>query len=308
MTHRPDRDAAIEHLLRALPATEEPDTSAHCLDAETIAALADGGLTRDELAAATDHAATCARCQSILAAVIRTTPATVPQRAWWRLPALRWLAPAVATGLALAVWIAVDSRYPRVTSVSLPVPASPPVTVASPAKEESGGSAAVAEQPRSADALANSAPVEAARSMSERRPRPNALLERRDEAAGAAAAAAAAAPLEQLAAGSAAPPDPAAPSVPVAPAQAGQAQAAPPPPAPAARPPATQFAKVAAAPRASGAVAPGAGSGRSRAGGRRDACGPRPSGGKLHDGNPDCLVRPTRALANHRGDGGALER
>ncbi len=45
------------------------------------------------------------------------------RRAWWQMPSLRWLAPALATGLAVAVWVAVGDRQPNVTPVAVPTSA-----------------------------------------------------------------------------------------------------------------------------------------------------------------------------------------
>jgi Putative zinc-finger len=100
---------------------DETSSSEQCLDAETVAAMADGGLSPDEQSAVAEHALTCPRCREVIAAVIRTTPEPPARRAWWRLPSLRWLAPALATGLAVVVWVAVAERFPNVTSVWKPV-------------------------------------------------------------------------------------------------------------------------------------------------------------------------------------------
>src|SRR5450759_3700493 len=54
-----------------------------CLDSETIAAWADDSLTAGERAAAEAHAADCARCQAVLAAMVRMAAAP-PSAAWWR--------------------------------------------------------------------------------------------------------------------------------------------------------------------------------------------------------------------------------
>jgi hypothetical protein len=135
LTHPPDRDmaldrilrrlapAALDHALRGAGDADEAPTSEDCLDAETVAVMADGGLLPHEKTAAEQHASTCARCQAVIAAVIRTTPEPPPQRAWWRMPSLRWVAPLAATGLAVAVWVAVGVRAPNVTSQSVPVDA-----------------------------------------------------------------------------------------------------------------------------------------------------------------------------------------
>lgn len=99
-----------------------------CLDPEMAAAMADGGLSPSEQAAVAEHALTCARCRELMAAIIRTTPEPPVRRAWWQMPSFRWLAPALATGLAVAVWVAVGDRQPNVTPVAVPTSAPAPAT------------------------------------------------------------------------------------------------------------------------------------------------------------------------------------
>jgi putative zinc finger protein len=88
----------------------------NCLDAETLAAWFDGGLSGAALEDVQSHVATCARCQALLGAMGRTrvaVPAPQPERnpRWW----LAWTVPAAAAATALVIWIAV----PRQTNVAL---------------------------------------------------------------------------------------------------------------------------------------------------------------------------------------------
>ena len=53
-----------------------------CLDAETLAAWADGGLSAQAAAAVELHASTCSRCTAMLAAIERTAPAAPVRHAW----------------------------------------------------------------------------------------------------------------------------------------------------------------------------------------------------------------------------------
>ena len=70
-------------LRRTLRAGEPAQAHASCLDPETLAAWADGALQGDEVASLEAHAAGCARCQGMLAAMARTPPApTAPRRSW----------------------------------------------------------------------------------------------------------------------------------------------------------------------------------------------------------------------------------
>ena len=79
-----------------------------CLDPETLAAWSEGLLDGRARASAEAHAASCARCQAMLAVMVRTTPAPArptgsPFRKW-----LMMLGPAMAAAAAVALWVAVD--------------------------------------------------------------------------------------------------------------------------------------------------------------------------------------------------------
>lgn len=80
-----------------------------CLDAETAAAFADDALTARERAAVETHVADCARCQSLLAALVRTMPPGAA-RAWWRRPAIAWLVPAAVAATAVIIWVRVPDE------------------------------------------------------------------------------------------------------------------------------------------------------------------------------------------------------
>ena len=103
------RDKAVERWLRQTPAAGARSESA-CLDAETLAAWAEGLLNGPERTAAEAHASGCARCQAMLAVMVRTMPATPPRSAS---PLRKWLmmlSPAMAAAAAVALWFAVDQR------------------------------------------------------------------------------------------------------------------------------------------------------------------------------------------------------
>ena len=81
-----------------------------CLDAETLAAWADGGLSAPAAAAVELHASTCSRCTAMLAAIERTAPPhrfAMPGR---RARLFRWLVPLTAAATAVAIWVAVPDR------------------------------------------------------------------------------------------------------------------------------------------------------------------------------------------------------
>ena len=109
-----DRDLAIDRLLRQSLSAPVPETTASCLDPETLAAWADGGLSGRELEVAQSHVADCARCQNVLAVLVHgardevsTVPARTPlaERAPTRW--LAWLVPLTAAAAAIAIWVAV---------------------------------------------------------------------------------------------------------------------------------------------------------------------------------------------------------
>ncbi len=75
------------------------------LDADVVAGWADGSLDSHARAAAEAHAADCARCQAVLAAMIRTEPvAARPGRGWLGVRA-RWLVPLATAATAVALWV-----------------------------------------------------------------------------------------------------------------------------------------------------------------------------------------------------------
>lgn len=126
------RNQSIERLLRQSLSTPPRPATDSCLDAETIAAWLDGGLSGPALEIAQSHVADCARCQLIAGSVIRVVDsgATVsaPARRWWA----AWLVPlgaATAATAAVVLWVVV----PRAPSVS-----SSPAVPAAAASETAG--------------------------------------------------------------------------------------------------------------------------------------------------------------------------
>jgi Putative zinc-finger len=113
-------DASIDRLLAgSLKARAGESRDGACMDAETLAAWVDGSLDTRERASAEAHAADCARCQALLAAMVKTLPAPTAAGSPWRLPAFGWLVPLTAAATALAIWIAVPRPAPvQVSEVS----------------------------------------------------------------------------------------------------------------------------------------------------------------------------------------------
>jgi hypothetical protein len=140
-----DRDASMDQLLAStLKSRASAAKGDSCLDVETLAAWADGALDARERAAAEQHAADCARCQELLAAMVKTLPPEIAKSPW-RMPSLTWLVPLTAAATALAIWVAVPKRVPMQVSggaAAVVDQAAPVPSVASPSASASGAAAA----------------------------------------------------------------------------------------------------------------------------------------------------------------------
>jgi hypothetical protein len=103
VTPTPDRDRAVEGLLRARRAQPVEPATAVCPDASQLAAWADGSLSAREAEQLEAHLTTCAHCEAVLAAFANTAPPVPPP--FWR----RWavLVPLAAAAAAAAVWLVV---------------------------------------------------------------------------------------------------------------------------------------------------------------------------------------------------------
>src|SRR5260221_3121526 len=97
MSELPDR------LLRgALHDKASATPSPLCVDAEALAAWADGTMSGATRAAFETHAADCTRCQALMAAMVRSEPPPIEQ-AWWRRSPVAWLMPLAAATAATAI-------------------------------------------------------------------------------------------------------------------------------------------------------------------------------------------------------------
>ena len=107
-----DRDKSIELMLRRARSIDA-ESNNHCLDAETLAALADGMLTSAARREAEAHLADCDRCQALSAVMVRAEVAAGPlhgEEARKRM--LGWLVPAAAAATAVALWVLVPGQGP----------------------------------------------------------------------------------------------------------------------------------------------------------------------------------------------------
>jgi len=112
------RDRALDGLLRRqLP--DAAEASDVCLDAETLAAWVDGGLDAQAQTRVEAHAAGCARCQALMAAIVKSEPApATAAEPWWNRWSLRWLVPLTAAAAAATlVWGIVPDRGSRPSPV-----------------------------------------------------------------------------------------------------------------------------------------------------------------------------------------------
>lgn len=210
-----DRDDAVDRLLPGtLKARAETVPDAECLDSETLAAWADGALDARERFGVEAHAADCARCQALLAAMVTTMPAAAAASPS-RLRAFWWLAAAMTpVAAALVIWFVVPQRELIQQSQSAETAAAQPPAAPAEQNAAAPGSAAARPTP-SADAQAKvktDAPADALARI----PDP-AALEKKDVAAPGANAVA---EVETRAKAQAAAPVPNAAAMPAAPAAA----------------------------------------------------------------------------------------
>ena len=122
-----------------------------CLDAETLAAWADGGLDPAAAAMAEAHVSSCERCQEIVGLMAHT--ATVPDARvaapglpWWRQFRAGWLIPLTAGVAAVGLWMIVPAERPASRPQAPPLqadaaksrdeaPAAPTAAPAEPVRE-----------------------------------------------------------------------------------------------------------------------------------------------------------------------------
>jgi hypothetical protein len=104
-----------------------------CLDAETLAAWVDGGLSAPELERAQTHVAGCVRCQTMIGTLARITAAapvakTEAAPRHWR----AWLVPLTAAAAAVTIWVAIPGSK---LDTRVPIPPASPVYAPEPKAE-----------------------------------------------------------------------------------------------------------------------------------------------------------------------------
>jgi len=153
------RDQLLENTLKhGLSSAAAWSPASECLDAETLAAWADGGLDRQQAALTEVHLSNCGHCQALLAALTQALPPSVSRdrdgtRALWRW----WPVPATAAAAAVVLWVVI----PQEQYLAPPEP-----------------SAEIAQSPGAASAGAGAAPPAALLTPETPRPETPAVVER----------------------------------------------------------------------------------------------------------------------------------
>jgi hypothetical protein len=105
-----NRDQTVERLLnRSLRTDHASTTSGPCLDAETLAAWMDQGLTEGQSAIALAHVSECSRCQAMVATLVKNPTVVQAPEPRWRLT-LGWLVPLAAGAAAITLWLALPKN------------------------------------------------------------------------------------------------------------------------------------------------------------------------------------------------------
>ena len=107
-----------------------------CLDAETLAAWVDGGLSRNDAAMAEAHVSSCPRCQAIAGLIVKTAPVTPAGAPWWRARA-PWLIPITAGVVAAGLLMIAPADSPTPAALT-PGPAVATPTAGPPAATAKG--------------------------------------------------------------------------------------------------------------------------------------------------------------------------
>ena len=168
--------------------SDAPATSFACIDAETLAAWADGGLSKDEAALVEVHLADCERCTAMLATFARTVPERPAAESLWARWHLRWLVPIATAATVAALWVLVPRpESPQIaalkserTIASQTPPAAEPAPAAAPSQ-------ASEQETRERAAASASADTRAPSEEFARTPEPKRLADARSETGARAA-------------------------------------------------------------------------------------------------------------------------
>ncbi|MEQ1757545.1 MAG: hypothetical protein ABL986_04450 [Vicinamibacterales bacterium] len=107
-----DRDPVMDKLLaRALARGESGDSS--CVDAEALAAWTERTLPAAMMTRVENHVSGCARCQAVVAALVRSEPEAAPVESLWKRWHIGWLVPVAGTAAAIAIYVATRPPAPQ---------------------------------------------------------------------------------------------------------------------------------------------------------------------------------------------------
>jgi len=140
-------------------------TTSACIDAETLAAWADGGLSKAEAALVEVHLADCERCTAMLATFARSIPEQRAAQSLWTRWHLRWLVPVATAATVAALWVLVPRpespqiaalKSERTVDPQTPAAAepAPPAATAAPSETKEQESRQRAPASTSADTFA----------------------------------------------------------------------------------------------------------------------------------------------------------
>jgi hypothetical protein len=149
VANRERRDRAIEQMLRQGIAAPPPSSEASaCVDGETLAAWSSHALAAAEARQVEEHLADCARCQSMLAAFVRTEPVAPASAPWWNRTHSRWLVPLATAATVAAIWVAIPPRVEPPPPAAQTADRGTPQSYATPQQQPSdAGRRAFGDQP-----------------------------------------------------------------------------------------------------------------------------------------------------------------
>jgi hypothetical protein len=135
-------DPLLRRTARAGGDTRPPGA---CLDAETLAAWADGGLPAAQRALVEAHVADCDRCLAMAGAMATTAPPTAEAEGPTWSP-IRWLLPLTTAAVAVTAWLVVRPAEPPTISTA---PVSDAAEMAKPTETLSGAETELRERAES---------------------------------------------------------------------------------------------------------------------------------------------------------------
>jgi len=122
-----------------------------CVDASALAAWADGTMAGAARTAFESHAADCARCQALMAAMARSEPPLEIHAAWWRRSPFSWLMPLAAAAAAVVIVVDLARVERQAPPATAQVPAAsavaPPAAITGAAPAPSAAPPVIARAP-----------------------------------------------------------------------------------------------------------------------------------------------------------------